>query len=158
MALFGKSFDERVQAAVETVRGKVPGLTRLVARVDGKTVTLEGEADSIAAKGQAMSAFNELVETENTFNKIHVPAQPPAGPAAQPVAAAAPGTGGVPGAGGASAAAARVHEVKPGDTLSAIAKHYYGKASLYPKIFDANRDVLDDPNKIKPGQKLRIPD
>ena len=47
--------------------------------------------------------------------------------------------------------------VKPGDSLSKIAKQYYGDASLYDKIFQANRDVLKDPNKIQVGQKLRIP-
>jgi nucleoid-associated protein YgaU len=49
------------------------------------------------------------------------------------------------------------HEVKSGETLSKIAQHYYGDASLYPKIFEANRDVLKDPNMIRVGQKLRIP-
>jgi nucleoid-associated protein YgaU len=49
------------------------------------------------------------------------------------------------------------HEVKKGDTLSKIAKQYYGDASLYMKIFEANRDILNDPNLIKVGQKLRIP-
>ncbi len=49
------------------------------------------------------------------------------------------------------------HEVKSGDTLSKIAQHYYGDASLYPKIFEANKDVLKDPNLIRVGQKLRIP-
>lgn len=49
------------------------------------------------------------------------------------------------------------HTVVKGDTLGHIAKHYYGKASLYPKIFDANRDILDDPNKIYPDQELVIP-
>jgi nucleoid-associated protein YgaU len=47
--------------------------------------------------------------------------------------------------------------VKGGDTLSKIAEEFYGDKMLYPKIFEANRDVLSDPNKIKPGQKLRIP-
>jgi nucleoid-associated protein YgaU len=51
----------------------------------------------------------------------------------------------------------QVHVVQPGDTLSKIAQKYYGDASLYTKIFQANRDVLSDPNKIMPGQKLRIP-
>jgi nucleoid-associated protein YgaU len=51
----------------------------------------------------------------------------------------------------------QTHVVVPGDTLSKIAQKYYGDASLYPKIFQANRDVLNDPNKISPGQKLRIP-
>jgi len=49
------------------------------------------------------------------------------------------------------------HEVKKGETLSKIAQQYYGDASLYPKIFEANRDVLKDPNLIRIGQKLRIP-
>ena len=49
------------------------------------------------------------------------------------------------------------HTVEKGDTLSHIAKHYYGKANKYPEIFDANRNILDDPNKIRPGQELVIP-
>jgi nucleoid-associated protein YgaU len=49
------------------------------------------------------------------------------------------------------------HEVKAGDTLSKIAVKYYGDASLYTKIFEANKDVLKDPNMIRVGQKLRIP-
>jgi len=44
-----------------------------------------------------------------------------------------------------------------GDTLSALAQKYYGKAGLYMKIFDVNLDILKDPNIIKIGQKLRIP-
>ena len=51
----------------------------------------------------------------------------------------------------------QAHLVQAGDTLSKIAEKYYGDASLYTKIFQANRDVLSDPNKIRPGQKLRIP-
>ena len=57
----------------------------------------------------------------------------------------------------APAMAERIHEVVSGDTLGHIAQHYYGKASLYMKIFEANKDQLTDPNKIKVGQKLRIP-
>ncbi len=49
------------------------------------------------------------------------------------------------------------HDVVSGDTLSKLAKKYYGDPSLYMKIFEANRDVLKDPNLIKVGQKLRIP-
>jgi nucleoid-associated protein YgaU len=51
----------------------------------------------------------------------------------------------------------QTYVVQSGDTLSKIAQKYYGDASLYPKIFQANRDQLSDPNKISPGQKLRIP-
>jgi nucleoid-associated protein YgaU len=49
------------------------------------------------------------------------------------------------------------HEVKKGETLSKIAEHYYGDPMLYPKIFEANRDVLKNPDLIRIGQKLRIP-
>jgi len=49
------------------------------------------------------------------------------------------------------------HEVVSGDSLWKIAKKYYGDGSLYMDIFKANQDVLTDPDKIKVGQKLRIP-
>jgi nucleoid-associated protein YgaU len=55
------------------------------------------------------------------------------------------------------APAARTYTVKPGDTLSKIAKESLGSASDYQKIFDANRDQLTDPDKIKPGQVLKLP-
>lgn len=52
----------------------------------------------------------------------------------------------------------RFHTVESGDTLSKIAKEYYGVWQLYPEIFEANKPMLSDPNKIYPGQVLRIPD
>jgi nucleoid-associated protein YgaU len=51
----------------------------------------------------------------------------------------------------------KFHEVKKGDTLSKIAKTYYGDAMKYPVIFEANKPMLKDPNLIYPGQMLRIP-
>lgn len=72
------------------------------------------------------------------------PARPPAtAPASAPAGASAAG---------------RTYEVQKGDTLSAIAQRHYGNASAWRKIYDANRNVLDDPDKIYPGQKLTIPD
>ena len=56
-----------------------------------------------------------------------------------------------------AAAAAKTYTVKAGDTLSKIARESFGDANAYPKIFDANRDQLTDPDKIKPGQVLKIP-
>ena len=49
------------------------------------------------------------------------------------------------------------YEIASGDTLGAIAKRYYGSAGKYMKIFEANKDIISDPNKIYPGQKIRIP-
>jgi nucleoid-associated protein YgaU len=68
--------------------------------------------------------------------------------------------------GGSSSAAAeaeaqnapRTYEVKRGDNLSKIAKHVYGDAGKWTKIFEANSATLKDPDKIYPGQVLIIPD
>jgi nucleoid-associated protein YgaU len=47
--------------------------------------------------------------------------------------------------------------IEPGDTLSKIAQRFYGNANKYPRIFEANREVIKDANLIFPGQKIRIP-
>jgi LysM repeat protein len=62
-----------------------------------------------------------------------------------------------PSSGVRSSTAERTYTVKPGDTLSKIAKEMYGRPNEYQKIFDANRDQLRDPNQISPGQQLKIP-
>ena len=49
------------------------------------------------------------------------------------------------------------YEIVSGDTLGGIAKKFYGNPSKYTKIFEANRDIIEDPNKIYPGQKIKIP-
>ena len=55
------------------------------------------------------------------------------------------------------AAQEATYTVKSGDTLSKIAKQLLGDANAYPEIFNANKDQLSDPDKIKPGQVLKIP-
>lgn len=175
MGLFGKSLEEKTAEAVKSLRGTIKGLKSLDAVVEGKVVTLTGEAETIEAKGKVMAEFDKMVATGNTLNKIRLTTPPataapaPAPAAAAPTAAPAPATAAVATPASApaeapvqaeapAAAGERVHVVERGDTLGAIAKKYYGKAGLYPKVFDANRDVLDNPDVIKPGQKLRIPD
>ena len=59
--------------------------------------------------------------------------------------------------GSSSTASERTYEVKAGDTLSKIAKQEYGDANQWKRIFEANKDILKDPDKIYPGQTLRIP-
>jgi LysM repeat protein len=56
-----------------------------------------------------------------------------------------------------SVSEAKTYTVQPGDSLSKIAKQFYGNANAYMKIFEANRDKLSDPNKIQVGQVLKIP-
>jgi nucleoid-associated protein YgaU len=64
----------------------------------------------------------------------------------------------VAGASVSSGQSQRRYTVRAGDTLSKISRQFYGDANQYTKIFNANRDVLRDPNTISPGQELVIPD
>lgn len=143
------SFEDSVNKAMEKLRGQFPK-ARVSAAVDKKVVTLKGNAPDLKTKTDIMNAFNALVKSDNTINQIAIPK-----PATEPkVAAAAPQAAGAPAA---APAGARIHVVAKGDTLSAIAKKYYGDGNKYMKVFDANKDQLKDPDKIQVGQKLRIP-
>jgi nucleoid-associated protein YgaU len=140
--LFGKSFEDQVQEAMKEIAATTPGVSGLSAEVRGKVITLKGKADSRQAANLVMSKIDQAVKADNIVNAIEVKKAP----APEPAAAPAP------------AAAERIYEVVSGDTLGAISKKYYGKASAYMKIFEANRDILDNPDLIKVGQKLRIPE
>jgi LysM repeat protein len=76
------------------------------------------------------------------------PSQPQAPSGVTPVGGSAAGS---------SKPADQTYTVVKGDTLSAIAKRFYGNANEYMKIFDANKDQLKDPDKIQVGQVLKIP-
>jgi len=143
MGIFGKSFNEKVQDAVTALSKSGLGVRDLRATIEGRVVTLEGEADNLDVKSRIMVEFNRMVDTENTLNRIRIPEAP----AAQPVQSSTPQ----------KTEEETIYVVQKGDTLSALAQRFYGKASLYMKIFEANQDVLSNPNLIKIGQKLRIP-
>ncbi|MCG6962331.1 MAG: LysM peptidoglycan-binding domain-containing protein [Acidobacteria bacterium] len=142
MGLFGPSLEKQVERALGQVRGMGLEVRALGARVEGKTVTLTGETESMEVKTKIMAAFSGAVKADNIFNAIKV-IQPEPAPQA-PAPAPAP--------------AERTYEVQPGDTLSAIAQRFYGSASSYMKIFEANRNILDNPDLIKVGQVLKIPE
>ena len=57
----------------------------------------------------------------------------------------------------APAKATTYYTIQSGDSLSKIAKEHYGDPNAYNKIFEANREVIEDPDKIYPGQQIRIP-
>lgn len=149
--LFGKSFEDKVNEAVTQMKAMNLGVKNLGAQVRDKVVTLTGDAPSREVANMAMQKLDEMVSPDNIVNSIKIdkPAPAPA-PTPEPEAAPEPDPEEPP--------TERYHMVSAGDTLGHISQKYYGKASQYMKIFEANRDILDDPNLIKVGQKLKIPD
>jgi nucleoid-associated protein YgaU len=106
---------------------------------EGEKLHFKGTVKSEDEKNQIWNAIKTIGDWRNDINaEIQVVAQP-----------AAVGTSGASGG--------RTYTVKSGDTLSKIAKEHLGDANAYMKIFNANSDQLTDPDKIKPGQVLKIP-
>lgn len=138
--LFGKSFEDQVQEAMKEIAATTPGVSGLSAQVSGKVITLKGKADSREAANLVMSKIDQAVKADNIVNTIEVKKAPAPEPEPEPVVEE------------------RTYVVVSGDTLGAISNKYYGKASDYMKIFEANKDILDNPDLIKVGQKLRIPE
>ena len=117
---------------------------------DKGCVTLTGECDSQKTKELATLLAGNVKGVERVVaDGLIVQAKTVTPPASRP--AAAPASSAEPDA------AVEYYEIQRGDTLSAIAKRHYGKASAYVKLFEANREVIKDPDKIYPGQKIRIP-
>lgn len=134
----------------QTVQGlSLSGIRGLTARQNGNLIEIHGQADSIAAKQSAMKAITDKVGDAGLSNRIDVVG----GGQPQAAGGAIPGPGSQP-AGG---AAGRTHTVKKGETLTGIAQHYYGKASEFKKIFEANRDKISDPDKVREGMTIKIP-
>lgn len=123
--------------AIQTAKGKFHGGAE---ERDGK-LYWKGTVATEAEKNQIWDAIKTIPTWRDD---IIADIQVTGGPAATPAAAA-------------PAAAEKTYTVQPGDTLSAIAKAHLGNASAYMKIFDLNKDQLTDPDKIKPGQVLRLP-
>ncbi|WP_332769799.1 peptidoglycan-binding protein LysM [Phenylobacterium sp.] len=111
--------------------------------VADETVTVTGEANNQQERELAVLVLGNTKGVARVDDQITLAAQP---------AAAATTT-----AGAAPPAQATFYTVKSGDTLSKIAQAHYGDANRYGEIFDANRPMLKDPDKIYPGQALRIP-
>jgi nucleoid-associated protein YgaU len=131
----GKKIFGSEDEAPEKIKGHIeeenPGVSNLEVSVKDGVVTLSGQADSAEAKEKAvLMAGNVKGISEVRADGVTAPAP------VQDV---------------------QYYEIQSGDTLSAIAKKYYGNASDYPRIFEANREVIKDANLIYPGQKIRIP-
>jgi len=128
--IFG-SEDEAAEKIKENIEAANPGIQDLnVAYHDG-VVELTGTADSAEAMEKAvLMAGNVKGVSKVKADGVSAPPQP---------------------------APVEYYIIQKGDSLSAIAKRYYGNAKDYPRIFDANREVIKNPDLIYPGQKIRIP-
>lgn len=138
---FGRNIDGKtVETLSKTLNEKFGGkLSNLNVTMDGGTVALSGEADSEEVREKAVLLAGNIkgVETVNDDGlKVRVPA----------------------GGGAASPKTSTFYTIKKGDTLSKIAKREYGSADKWNELFDANREVIDHPDRIYPGQNIRIPD
>ena len=122
--------------AIQTSKGKFDGSAQ---ERDGK-LYFKGTVATEAEKNEIWTA----IKTIPTWQKdVVADIQVTGGPAAS---ASAP-----------AQASAKTYTVKAGDTLSQIAKEHLGSAGAYMKIVELNKDQLTDPDKIKPGQVLRLP-
>jgi nucleoid-associated protein YgaU len=134
--------------AIQTAKGKFHGNAE---ERDGK-LYFKGTVATEAEKNEIWNA----IKTIPTWQKDIVADIQIVGGASTGGGATAT-SGRAPAGATAAATAAKTYTVKPGDTLSQIAKEHLGSAGSYMKIFDLNKDVLTDPDKIKPGQVLRLP-
>ena len=142
----------KVQQAVQQSAAGLRGVQDLNAKLNQGRIEIHGTAENIEAKQNAMRAITEKVGDTGLVNLIEVYAGPSAVTEKMPQTPRTP-----PGMTSASEPEGRTHKVERGETLSHIAQRYYGKASEYQKIFEANRDKLSDPDKIQEGMTLRIP-
>lgn len=124
----------------------------------GGVVTVAGLADTQAEREKAILVLGNVKGVERVDERIQVVRPRAAQPTAAPFGGTAP-TLNQPAATQVSPAEpeSRFYTVKPGDSLSEIAQQFYGSAQKYGAIFEANRPMLSDPDKIYPGQVLRIP-
>ena len=136
----------KYQPAFETIQEK--GVVLSHVNMDGDKLFIQGAAPSEAIKNEV---WDKIKSVDATFSDLtcdlSVDASLP-----QPQAAAA-----APSAGGDAAPSGKTYTVKSGDTLSKIAKEFYGNANEYNKIFEANKDQLTSPDRINVGQELKIP-
>ena len=137
----GKKLFTTDAEAAENIKAHInsnnPGVDPLNVAFDDGVVTMSGAAADMPAKEKAVLMAGNVEGVERVeADGVTVPPPPPAEPPPPPV---------------------QYYVIQSGDTLYGIAKEFYGNGMKYPDIFEANREVIQDPDKIYPGQKIRIP-
>ena len=140
---------------LEQLKGKYSSVLRAIEQSGVRLQNVHVEGGKLLIRGQAPSAdvknriWDQIKLVDPTYSDLT--ADITVDPNAKPAAAAQAQSG------GAASGAGQNYTVKPGDTLSKIAKQFYGDANAYMRIFDANKNQLSDPDEIKAGQTLVIP-
>lgn len=162
----GRNIFNKDEEAAEKIKAHIesnnPGVKNLTVEFDDGIVDLCGECESPEAfEKTVLMAGNVKGVVDVYTSKMTVAAAPNAPADAAPVVMEAPAEAQQPTKQSVpvipNAPKVEYYVIKSGDSLSKIAKSYYGDAMQYPKIFEANREVIEDPDKIYPGQKIRIP-
>ena len=123
--------DEAAEKIKKHLEDSNPGIKNVGVTYEDGVVSLSGDADSLEAMEKAvLIAGNVRGVSEVKVDNLKRPAEE---------------------------IKIEFYVIEKGDTLSAIAKRYYGDFKLYPRIFEANREVIKDPDLIFVGQKIRIP-
>lgn len=128
--IFGGGKDEAAEIQNLLTENLGDSISQLKVEFDDGQVKLGGQCDTQATKEKAILLAGNLKGVEKVDGDfLYAPAEEES----------------------------EFYTVKSGDSLSKIAKKYYGNAMKYPAIFEANKEVIKDPNLIYPGQRLRIP-
>ena len=125
--------------------------------IEGEKVTVEGWVRDQDTREKAILIVGNVEGVAKVDDRLRIGSPP----SASAVAAAPAGGSQTLARGSASESSSwtsRTYTVVSGDTLSGIAKKMYGNAAKYPVIFEANKPMLKDPDKIYPGQVLRVPE
>src|ERR1700756_2581272 len=132
----------KYSAALATIKEQGVRLTHL--HVQDNKLFMQGAAPSENAKN---AVWNQIKAADPTYSDLtcDLTVDPSIAPPQAQAAAAA----------GGGASSARRYTVQSGDTLAKIAKQFYGNANDDNRIFEANRDKLESPDKIRPGQELK---
>ena len=159
-SVFGIGDADASEKIKENIEKNNPGVADLTVSMDGDVCSIGGRCDSASAREKVVLMAGNMkgvgsvnVDSLKGGTLAVAPQATSKGgdmeSAAAPAAAPATPEGGE--------APSEYYTVKSGDTLSGIAAKLLGKASKYNEIFEANREVIEDPNKIFVGQKIRIP-
>ena len=131
--IFGSDDDDAGEKLKQHIEEDNPGVSGLEIQVDGDTAIIKGEADSPGAMEKAvLMAGNAMGISTVEASELGYPETE-------------------------ETVESQFYIIKKGDTLWGIAKEFYGNGAKHELIFAANREVIKDPDKIFPGQKIRIP-